>query len=257
MLGAQIDGFPSIVAETVVVGESTSAPIEGRKADLLHATWLASEAAIGIFAQAGKKNWEVTSIVDKVAEEFGVTPVESMLSHNIEKNNLYGSRETILNPSKTNKSQVDSIKFEENEVWGLDILVSTSADGKVKDSAYRPTLYKLTGNSYSLKMKLSHKMLAELKKKSNGPFPANIRTFDESNRARGGLAENVNHKVVLAYDVMTDKEGEFIAQYFTTFGVTKEGIVRFTNPTFTKELYKTEKTLKDEAVLAALTNSRA
>ena len=250
MLGIQIDGYPSIVGETVIVGEKES-PITGKKADLIHAAWNASEAAMRTF-KPNKKNWDVTSIVDKVAKEFEVTPVDSMLSHNQTRNVLYGSKEVILNPSKQNKSQVDTVKFEENEVYGLDILISTSVDGKVKNSDYRTSLYKLTGSSYAFKMKMSHKTIAELKSKSTGPFPYNIRNLEEPKKARGGLVEPSNHKVVLPYEVVTEKDGEFIAQFFTTFGITKTGIVKYTSPTFNPERYTTEKKVTDEAILSVL-----
>ncbi|RLV92776.1 Curved DNA-binding protein [Spathaspora sp. JA1] len=252
MLGVQIDGFPAIVAETLIVGESESEPITGVKADLLNSAWKASEAAIRTFT-AGKKNWDVTTIVGKVAKEFGTTPVESMLTHNQERNVLYGPKEIILNPTKQNKSSMDTVKFEENDVYGLDILISTSADGKVKPSNYRTSLYKLTGNSYALKMKLSHKIFTEFKQKCNNqPFPFNIRNLQEPKKSRGGLAEPTNHNLLLPYEIVTEREGEFIAQFFTTFAITKNGIVRYTTPSFNAGAYKTDKEIKDEDVLQAL-----
>ncbi|KAK6198061.1 curved DNA-binding protein [Scheffersomyces amazonensis] len=252
MLGAQIDGFPSIVADTVVIGATKENPITGKKADLLHAAWNASEAAIRTL-RPNKKNWDVTNIVGKIAKEYETSPVESMLSHNQERNVLYGPKEIILNPSKQNKSQVDTVKFEENEVYGLDILISTSEEGKVKPTDYRTSLFKLTGNSYALKMKLSHKVLSDFKSKSNNqPFPYNIRNLDEPTKARGGLAEPTNHKVLLAYDIVGEKEGEFVAQFFTTVAITKNGIVKYTSPTFDPELYKSDKQINDEDIKTVL-----
>ncbi|CUM64138.1 uncharacterized protein PRCAT00001729001 [Priceomyces carsonii] len=247
MLGAHIDGYPSVVAETVVVGASEAEPVTGKKADLLYAAWNASEAAIRTF-RPNNKNWDVTNIIQKVAKYYDTTPVESMLSHNQEKNVLYGPKEIILNPAKENKSQMDTYKFEENEVYGLDVLISTSSDGKVKRSDYRTSLYKLTGNSYALKMKLSHQVLGEFKKKCSGPFPYNVRNFEDPRKARAGLIECSNHNVILPYDIVTEKEGEYIAQFFTTFGVTKNGIVKYTSPSFDQKLYKTEKKIEDEDI---------
>ncbi|CCE80190.1 Piso0_003292 [Millerozyma farinosa CBS 7064] len=247
MLGVQIDGFPSIAAETFVVGESKESPVTGHKADLLHAAWKASEAAIRTF-QPNNRNWDVTNIVDKVVKYYDCTALESMLTHNQERNVLYGPKEVILNPTKENKNQIDTFRFEENEVYGLDILVSTSADGKVKPAQYATSLYKLTGSTYSLKLKLSHQVLGELKEKSHGPFPININKLSDVRKARSGLIESVNHSIVLPYDIVTEKDGEYVAQFFTTFAITKNGIVKFTSPSFDAELYKTEKTLGDEAI---------
>ncbi|CAH2354501.1 putative curved DNA-binding protein [[Candida] railenensis] len=245
MLGIQIDGFPSIIAETVVIGASKESPVSGKTADLVVGTWKASEAAIRTFTTK-HRNWDVTNIVEKVANQYGCTPLESMLTHNQERNVLYGPKEIILNPSKENKTQVDTFKFEENEVYGMDILVSTSAEGKVKESSYKTSLYKITGNSYALKMKSSHQVLGEFKEKCGGPFPYNIKNLEDARKARMGLIECCNHQVMLDYKVMTEKEGEFIAQYFTTFAITKNGIVKFTSPSFDVDLYKTDKVLDED-----------
>lgn len=64
-----------------------------------------------------------------------------------------------------------------------------------------------------------------------------------------GLIECCNHQVLLNYDIMTEKEGEQVAQVFTTFGITKNGIVKFTNPTFNPALYKTDKKIDDEELV--------
>lgn len=245
VLGAQVDGFPSIIGETVVVGATEAAPVTGQKADLVVGAWKASEAAIRTFTTKNR-NWDVTNIVDQVAKSYGCTPVESMLTHNQERNVMYGPKEVILNPSKENKGQVDTFKFEENEVYGLDILISTSADGKVKESTYKTSLYKITGNSYALKMKSSHAVLGEFKEKCGGPFPYNIKNLEDARKARMGLIECCNHQVMLDYKVMTEKEGEFIAQFYTTFAITKNGIVKFTSPSFNNSLYTSDKQVDEE-----------
>lgn len=248
MLGAQVDGFPAVVAETFVVGESEETPITGAKADLLHAAWNASEAAIRTLQQKGKKSGHVTTIVDKVAADFGTTAVQSMMSHNHEKDVLYGPKEIILNPAKEHKNQTESHDFSQYDVWGLDILISTSADGKVTQSKHKTTLFKLTGNSYALRLKSSHLALKEFKNKVSGRFPANIRIFDEPRRVRVGLIECTNHQVVLPYDVMEAKPQDSIAQFFTTVAIGPNGVVKYTSPTFNEKLYKTDKKVQDAEI---------
>lgn len=252
MLGVQIDGFPAVVAETLVVGASKENPVDGVRADLLNAAWNASEAALRTFKPANR-NWDITNVVGKVAKEFETTPLENMLSHNQERMVLYGPKEIILNPSKQNKNTMETHRFGENEVYGLDILISTSTDGKTKPSNYRTSMYKLTGETYALKMKMSHKILTEFKQKCNNqPFPYNIRNLEDVKKSRGGLAEPVNHRILLPYDVVVEKEGEYIAQFFTTFGITKHGIVKYTSPEFDADFYKSDKLIKDEEVLKTL-----
>lgn len=245
MLGVQIDGFPAIIADTLVVGESAENPVTGIKADLLQAAWNASEAAIRTF-KPGNRNFDVTNVVDKVAKDFGVAAVQSMLTHNQERDVLYGPKEVILNPAKEHKNRMDTHRFEELEVYGLDILISTSADGKVKKSNFKTTLHKLTGNNYSLKLNTSRQALKAFKEKVPGHFPANVKIFEEPRKVRVGLIECSNHEVVLPYDIMEGASDSFIAQFFTTIAITKNGIVKYTSPSFSPELYKTEKKIEDE-----------
>lgn len=246
MLGVQVDGFPAVVAETFVVGELSSSPVSGKKADLLHAAWNALEAAVRTFT-TDKRNWDVTNVVDKVAKEFGTVPLESMLLHNQGKNLLYGPKEIILNPTKENKNQMDTFKFEEGEVYGLDVLVSTSAEGKVKLSEYKTSLYKLTGTTYALKLKTSHKTLGDFKRKALAHYPFNVKNLEDPRKARVGLIECVNHQVMLAYDIQAEKQGEFVGQFFTTLAVTKDGVVRITSPSFDGSLYQSDKALSEES----------
>lgn len=245
MLGAQIDGHPAIVAETVVVGALSSKPIDGPVADLMHATWVASEAAIRTFVP-GKSNWNVTDIVDEVAAAYLVAAVEDMLSHLQLRNVMYGDQEIILNPLPKNRKQMGTFKFAENEVYALDVLMTTAPNGKVRSTDLRTSLYKLTGNQYALRMKMSHKTLADLREHLSGLFPVNIREFEDNSRARGGLVEACNHNVVLPYEVVGAKEGEYVAQVLTTFGITKNGIVKYTAPEFCPDAFSTTKKVDEK-----------
>jgi methionine aminopeptidase len=74
-LGAHIDGFAAISAETIVVGATPESPVTGRRADALRAAWTAAEVAMRL-VRVGNKNWQVTEAVDKVAVAWGCKPVE-------------------------------------------------------------------------------------------------------------------------------------------------------------------------------------
>ena len=74
-LGAQIDGFAAISAETIVVGATAQEPVTGRRADVLKAAWHAAELAMRT-VKVGNKNWAVTDIVNKAAANWGCKPVE-------------------------------------------------------------------------------------------------------------------------------------------------------------------------------------
>jgi methionine aminopeptidase len=74
-VGAHIDGFAAISAETLVVGASPEEPVTGRKADVIKAAYLATEAAMRLL-RVGNKNWAVTDTVAKIASTFDCKPVE-------------------------------------------------------------------------------------------------------------------------------------------------------------------------------------
>ena len=74
-LGAHIDGYAAVSAETLVVGASASEPVTGRKADVLQAAWTAAEV-VQRLVKVGNKNWSVTDAVAKIAAAFDCKPVE-------------------------------------------------------------------------------------------------------------------------------------------------------------------------------------
>ena len=74
-IGAHIDGFAAVTAETIVVGATPENPVTGRRADVLKAAHTAAEAAMRL-VKVGNKNWAVTDAVNKVAAAWGCKPVE-------------------------------------------------------------------------------------------------------------------------------------------------------------------------------------
>jgi methionine aminopeptidase len=74
-IGAQIDGFAAISAETMVVGATAQEPVTGRRADVLKAAWNAAEIAMRLI-KVGNKNWAVTDAVNRIAQNWDCKPVE-------------------------------------------------------------------------------------------------------------------------------------------------------------------------------------
>lgn len=92
-LGAHIDGFAAVTAETIVVGATPENPVTGRRADVLKAAYTAAEVAMRLI-KVGAKNWAVTDAVGGVAATWGCKPVEgwSCDGHNV------GSARSFLVP---------------------------------------------------------------------------------------------------------------------------------------------------------------
>jgi len=178
-LGTQIDGYAAIVAHSFVIGATGEAPATGRQADVIQAAHLALEAAIRII-KPGNKNMEVTSTVDKIAVSFKAKAVEGMLSHTQEKNVIDGKKQVILNPTEHQMQNFERIEFGENEVWGVDILIS-SGEGKPRQLDSRTTIYKKTDSRYDLKMKTSRAVFSEISTKF-GQFPFPLRELEDEKK---------------------------------------------------------------------------
>lgn len=196
---------------------------------------------------------EVTKTVDKIAEAYGVKAVEGMLSHNQLKDKTDGEKQIILNPSDNHLRDFKRIEFAENEVYAIDILISTG-EGKVRPLKTRTTIYKNTGIRYQLKMAASRAVLSEIQQKA-GAFPFTLRDLEDERKARMGIVEAAKHQTVLPYDVMYERDEAVVAQYLSTVMVTKNGNTLLTNPRFDAVEVKSEKSIKDEEILKLLATS--
>jgi hypothetical protein len=56
-----------------------------------------------------------------------------MLSCQYSQNVIDGKKQIILNPAEQQRRDVASVNFAENEIYGIDILVVSAGDGKVRD----------------------------------------------------------------------------------------------------------------------------
>ncbi|TIA76213.1 hypothetical protein E3P91_00113 [Wallemia ichthyophaga] len=227
-LGAHIDGFASIAAETIVVGATAQNPVSGRKADVIQAAWYAAEASIRQM-KVGEKNWTVSDTVSKATKAFETAPVEGMLSCQMTQNVIDGKKRIILNGNPQQKSDLGTHTFEEGEVYGVDVLVSTNQENKPKESSYQTTVFKRTDQTYILKLATARRVYSEIQKKS-GSFPFNIRMLEDEKRARLGVQEAAQHNLLTPFDVCVDKTDETVAQFFFTVGITKNGPIRLTHP---------------------------
>jgi len=82
-LGVHVDGYIGVVAHTHLC-TAEAAPATGRKADVMMAAWTAAELAHRMFKE-GAKNTEITDMIAKVAEAYKCTPLEGVLSHQVQR----------------------------------------------------------------------------------------------------------------------------------------------------------------------------
>jgi len=250
-LGAHVDGYAATSAETLIVGATEQEPAEGRAADAVKAAYLAAEAAMRSI-KAGEKNYGVTEVVDKITAAFDCKPVENMLSCSYGQNKIDGKQQIILGPTDAQKKDVPSFSFGENEVYGMDVLVTTAEDGKTKPGDARTTVYqRMSDVTYQLKLKTSRAVFSEVQSKA-GAFPFNIRSLEDEKRSRVGLQEAVQHNLIREYDVQCTPAGTVVTAFHFTIAILPAGPWLITQPPvwYKPEKLKTSKELEDEDLKA-------
>jgi len=227
-LGAQIDGFGTIVCNSTVVGNSGDIP--QRDVDLLLATHYANELLLrlmlppGLLATteeekkkaAGQKPYtqaKINQLLEKVAKSYGCNLVESTTSWLFERNEIEGKKKIILAPGEGVKGEGLP---EVGEVWGVETGISLGS-GKVKTLNNRATLHRRTTTQYGLKRPSSRATLSEIVKKF-GTFPFSLRQLEDERAAKIGVMECVRGNVLRQYEVVADKDNEPVSRLFTTIG---------------------------------------
>lgn len=257
-LGAHIDGFSAVVAHTLVIGASKDNKVDGRKADVVLAAHHAAEAALRL-VKPGNENFRVTDGIQKVTESYKCKPIEGMLSHQLLQHVIDGKKAIIQNPSETQRKDHEKCEFEIHEVYAVDVLVSTG-EGKGREMDSRTTVYKLKKETiYNLKMKASRQFYSEVDKKF-GCMAFSLRSFEDEKKAKMGIVECVKHSLIEPFNVLYEREGEFVAQFKFTLLLMPNGPMKITGLTFDESLYESENSVTDEEMknlLASSTSRRA
>jgi curved DNA binding protein len=250
-LGVHFDGHSVQIGQTVVVGASKDNQVTGRKADVIEAAYTAAQAAMRII-KAGNKTSDVVTETQKILDVYKCKFVEGFTSHQVTKDILDGEKTIFFNPIESQKKEYSVFEFAENEVYTIDILVSTG-EGKTKRSELKTNVFKKTKDTYLLKMKTSRAVLSEVQNKFN-MMAFNIRSLDDEKKTRMGLVECITHQLVIPYDILCEKEGELVALYKFTIALTSSGSVLLTNPPRVEHV-KSEFKITDAGTKAILETS--
>lgn len=246
-LACHFDGFIAAAAHTTVVG---AGQIEDRRADVVHAAWTAAEAAVRLI-QVGNTNSQVTAAIAKSAAAFECAPVQGVLSHQMKKHVIDGNR-VIIN-AETPEQMVDEFEFEMNEVYCIDIVMSTG-EGKGKETELRNTVYKrAVETSYSLKTQKARQFISEV----NRRFPAlpfTLRAIEDEQVARVGVSEAKRHELLEEYPVLKEKPDEFVSQFKFTVLLLPGGTKKITGLALEPRIV-TAKKVEDEELKKILSSS--
>lgn len=266
-LGAQIDGFGSIVCDTVIAkAEGEPDVVEGRSADLLLATHYANELLLrlilppGLLATGSEEEKakaasakaptqsQISSLLEKVARAYDCNIVESTTSWLFDRNEIEGTKKIVISAGEGTKGEgVPAV----GEVWGVEVGVSLGS-GKVKQFEQRTTLHRRTTNTYALKRPTSRKILSEAQKKF-GTFPFSLRQLEDERDAKSGIIECVRGNVIRQYEVTGEKDNSPVARLLTTVAITKNGLTKLgAPPALDLTKVKTDKKVEDEEILKIL-----
>eukprot|EP00753_Platysulcus_tardus_P019908 PLAT7613.2.p2 GENE.PLAT7613.2~~PLAT7613.2.p2 ORF type:complete len:424 (+),score=264.36 PLAT7613.2:53-1273(+) len=219
-LGVHVDGYISVVAHTLVVGTTPTAeaPLDGDRAVVTKAAYVALQAAMRV-VKPGNHNSDVTAVIKKVADAFGVEALQGQLSHQMKRFVIDGNKVAIT--SETPESKVDDFEFAENEVYQLDVAMTTG-DGKLRESDARTTVFmRDVERMYRPKLKTSRSLLADITRK-HSTLPFSLRAFDERT-ARLGITELVRQNIVFPHPVLSARPDESVAHFKTTLLLSRTG----------------------------------
>lgn len=254
-LGVQIDGLIAQVAHTVVVcapGEL----ITDRRADVVKAAYTAAEA-VARMMQPGKKNSEITKMLQTAADQFKCQPVAGVLSHEIKRNVICGERVIISKENANDEQRVDEFVLATNQAYVIDVMMSTG-EGKTRETECRHTVYKRCPDAvYILKTAKGRQFIGEVGKRF--PFlPFSLRNIEDEQCAKIGVSEAKRHALLEEFPVMAEKNNEFIAQFKFTVLLLPGGTKKITGLTMTQDAaLASTHTVVDETLMKLLSQSVA
>jgi len=253
-LGVHIDGFPALIAYTVLSANNYSV-IDSKKVNVLKATMDASKQIIKVL-KSGKMASEVVKILDRCAKKYNcAVPTTSnehnsrcpgIISYEISRNVLddfneeddeYIHRFIMNKPSDSFEYGFRDNEFENLEVYAIDI-VMCSGEGKLTASADEDScnIYRRKiGKRVNLKLNSSKNTLSKFREDG---FPTNTKNIQDS-RFLLGLKECVNKGLVYNYPVMREKTGEYVARLKFTVIIEKEPVL-ITGRSLEEQLKKVE-----------------
>ncbi|KAI5863104.1 Creatinase/aminopeptidase [Durotheca rogersii] len=272
-LGAQIDGFGSIVCDTILVpskDQPQDEVVTGRSADLILATHYANELLLRLLLPPGLlasgtdeekakaaavkplTQSKITSLLERVAKTYDCNLVESTTSWLFDRNEIEGKKKIVVAPAEGTKGEGTP---EVSEVWGVEVGLSLGS-GKVKAlPEQRSTLHRRTTNTYILKSQTARKTLSTIQNKF-GHFPFSLRQLEEEGgetKYKVGVHEGVRQNVLRQYELVGDKDGAPVARLLTTVAITKNGISKLgAPPALDLSKFQSDKKIVDEEILKIL-----
>ena len=244
-LGVHIDGFPVNLAHTVVVGGIKEGDPNLR---VISAAYKGVETMVKSL-KPGQSNLAITENLTKVFNDYKVTALEGVLSHEVGKYALSG--DNCIGISADPKHKVNPTELQINQVFVLDVIVSANPkEGKTKESELRTTVFKRNIDvTYDLKTKLARSFLNEIKNNCHD-MGFSIALLKNQLEARVGSNECLKHGHLEPFNVIAEKSGAVVTQFKWTVAISSKRLILLAHRLETGvELQQpSEALLKDEVV---------
>ena len=264
-LGVQIHGFAAVAAHTVVVSSKPDEKVTGAKADVVLAAYNSLQAALRMMKVKSATNNDVTKAIESICKDYGVNPIEGVLSHRM-KRDIIDGMECIINKS-TFEQKVDDRQLEHGDVFGLDIIVSTG-EGKPKETGIKTNVYKRAlETTYKLRTDSGRRLLSVVENNFYS-FPFTFNVFDKEENIKLktsisnlkttmklGLNECTKYELLHGYPVLTEKNGDIVAQFKYTIAVREEGPVVVCGLPLDVSKFTSEKKITDENIVKTLSSN--
>uniref|UniRef100_A0A2K5K3B1 Peptidase M24 domain-containing protein n=1 Tax=Colobus angolensis palliatus TaxID=336983 RepID=A0A2K5K3B1_COLAP len=166
-------------------------------------------------AKPRNQNTQVTEAWNKVAHSFNWMPIEGMLSHQLKQHN----------PTDQQKKDQEKAEFEVHP-----------------------------SKQYGLKMQTSRAFFSEVERRFDA-MPFTLRAFEDEKKAWMGVVECTKHGLLQPFNVLYEKEGEFVAQFKFAILLMPNGPMWITSGPFEPDLYKSEMKVQDAELKALLQSS--
>lgn len=139
---------------------------------------------------------------------------------------------------ETADERVDDVSFEVNDVYAVDVTLSTGR-GRTSERGARPTVFcRNVLRSYQLRLPAARRLYSEAHMRFP-TMPFSLRMMSDEVYARLGLYECLQHDLLQPYPVLFEQAGEFVAQIKFTALLLPSGTVRITghNPPTVSSIY--------------------
>jgi len=172
----------------------------------------------------------------------------------LKRNKIDGQKVVIQNPGEKQRQETEKCDFDQYEVFGMDVLVTTG-EGKARETDSRTTVYKRSDDVvYQLKMKTSRTFFSETDKRY-GNMPFSLRSCEDEKKAKMGVLECERHNLMKPFQVLYERDNEIVAQFKATVLIMPSGLLKITGLPFESDHYQSEYKIEDKKLWQLIQSS--